>query len=72
MRGRAALLVIDVQNGTLSANDKSARPVFYDMATTRAVPNIARLLTAFRAAGLEVIYTVIEALTEDGRDLSLD
>jgi nicotinamidase-related amidase len=29
-------------------------------------------LTAFRGAGLEVIYTVIENLTEDGRDRSLD
>jgi nicotinamidase-related amidase len=30
------------------------------------------LLNAFRAAHLEVIYTVIENLTQDGRDRSLD
>jgi nicotinamidase-related amidase len=72
VRGRAALLVIDVQNGTLSAEDKSERPAFYDVATARVVPNIGRLLAAFRAARLEVIYTAIEALTEDKRDLSLD
>jgi len=72
VRGRAALLVIDVQNGTLSPKDKSARPAFYDVATARVVPNIRALLAGFRGAGLEVIYTVIEALTEDGRDLSLD
>jgi nicotinamidase-related amidase len=72
VRGRAALLVIDVQNGTLSAKDKSERPAFYDVATARVVPNIGRLLAAFRAARLEVIYTAIEALTEDKRDLSLD
>jgi hypothetical protein len=29
-------------------------------------------LTTFRGAELEVIYTVIENLTEDGRDRSLD
>jgi nicotinamidase-related amidase len=72
LHGRTALLVIDVQNGTLSPKDKSARRAFYDVATARVVPNIRALLAAFRGAGLEVIYTVIEALTEDGRDLSLD
>ena len=34
VRGRAALLVIDVQNGTFSAHDKSARPAFYDAAAS--------------------------------------
>jgi nicotinamidase-related amidase len=72
LRGRAALLVIDVQNGTFSAEDKTARPAFYDAAASRVIPNIRRLLAAFRAARLEVIYTVIAALTKDGRDLSLD
>jgi nicotinamidase-related amidase len=72
MRGRAALLVIDVQNGTFSAEDKTARPAFYDVAVSRVIPNIRKLLAAFRAARLEVIYTVIAALTDDGRDLSLD
>jgi nicotinamidase-related amidase len=70
--GHAALLVIDVQNGTFGAQDKSARPAFYDAASNRVVPNIRTLLAAFRGARLEVIYTVIEALTENGRDLSLD
>jgi nicotinamidase-related amidase len=72
VRGRAALLIIDVQNGTFSANDKTARPAFHDAAASRVIPNVRRLLAAFRAARLEVIYTVIASLTEDGRDLSLD
>jgi nicotinamidase-related amidase len=72
VRGRAALLVVDVQNGTLSAKDRSSRPAFYDAATSRVIPNIRKLLAAFREARLEVIYTVIAALTEDGRDISLD
>jgi len=72
VRGRATLLVIDVQNGTFGAEDKTARPAFYDAAVSRVIPNIGKLLAAFRAARLEVIYTVIAALTEDGRDLSLD
>jgi nicotinamidase-related amidase len=72
VRGRTALLIIDVQNGTVSANDKTARPEFYNAVTCRVIPNIGKLLAAFRAARLEVIYTVIASLTEDGRDLSLD
>jgi len=72
VHGRAALLIIDVQNGTFSATDKTAKPAFYDAAVSRVIPNIRKLLETFRAARLEVIYTVIEALTSDGRDLSLD
>jgi nicotinamidase-related amidase len=71
-KGRAALLVIDVQNATLKPGHAKSRPEFHRAATTRVVPNIARLLAAFRASGLEVVYTVMENLTEDGRDRSLD
>jgi nicotinamidase-related amidase len=69
---RAALLVIDVQNWTCPARDATSRPEFHRAATGRVIPNIRRLLDAFRAARLEVIYTVIENLTENGRDRSLD
>jgi nicotinamidase-related amidase len=70
--GRAALLVIDVQNGSCNATHAETMPEFHAAATTRVLPNIIRLLAAFRAARLEVIHTVIENLTEDGRDRSLD
>jgi nicotinamidase-related amidase len=69
---RAALLVIDVQNGSCNPIHAAAQPEFHAAATTRVIPNITRLLAAFRAARLEVIHTVIENLTEDGRDRSLD
>ena len=48
------------------------RPEFYKATALRVIPNIAALIEAFRAARLEVIYTVIENLTTDGRDRSLD
>ena len=70
--GRAALLIIDVQNATGGPKEKTAKPEFNAAATSRVIPNIRRLLAAFRAARLEVIYTVIENLTDDGRDRSLD
>jgi nicotinamidase-related amidase len=72
VRGRAALLVIDTQNATCGPKEKAEKPEFYAAATSRVIPNIQRLLAAFRSARLEVIYTVIENLTDDGRDRSLD
>ena len=36
------------------------------------IPNMQRLQSACRDANIEVIYTTIESLTEDGRDRSLD
>jgi nicotinamidase-related amidase len=71
-KGRAALLVIDAQNATLGPKDKAEKPELHAAASDSVIPNIRRLLTAFRDARLEVIYTVMENLTEDGRDRSLD
>ena len=70
--GRAALLVVDAQNGTLGPEDATRRPEFHAAATGRVVPNLRRLIGACRAARVEVVYTVIENLTADGRDRSLD
>ena len=79
----AALLFVDVQNYTaredggeyasLAATERKARyGWFFDTMRDTAVPNMRRLQTACRHAKIEVMYTVIEALTRDGRDLSLD
>ena len=69
---KSALLVIDVQNGTCGSDEAKRRPELHAALTARVVPNIERLLRAFRGARLEVVYTVIENLTADGRDRSLD
>jgi ureidoacrylate peracid hydrolase len=74
----AALLVIDVQNysvdpaGGMSEAEGQASSYFLERVKTTMLPNLARLLGVCRAARVEVIYTVIEALTQDGRDRSLD
>ena len=48
-------------------------PSDYDReALPKAVDNIAKLLGAARGAKVECIFTVIESLTADGRDRSLD
>jgi nicotinamidase-related amidase len=69
--GRSALLVVDVQNASWGSAGAIKRPE-HGAAGTHAIPNIRRLLDAFRRADLEVIYTVMENLTADGRERSLD
>jgi ureidoacrylate peracid hydrolase len=79
----AALLLIDVQNysthpaggsfADLDEAQKRARHAYFiNLLVTKVLPNQAKLLSACRDAGIEVIYTVIENLTSDGRDRSLD
>jgi nicotinamidase-related amidase len=60
-----------VQNGVIGPAQATLKPEFHAAASAR-IPNICGLLDAFRAAQLEVIYTIIDNLTEDGRDRSLD
>jgi ureidoacrylate peracid hydrolase len=80
--GQTALLFIDVQNyvmpgggeyAGLDAAEVAARyGYFFTEMETRGLPNMRRLQAACRAKGIEVLYTIIESLTQDGRDMSLD
>ncbi len=80
--GATALLFVDVQNYSMPGgseyahlpNDEVERRYgyFFREMRERAVPNMQRLQRACRDARVEVMYTVIESLTLDGRDLSLD
>jgi len=80
---QSALLIIDVQNFCahpegaefkhLSPAELQAQEGYYFGQLDRVVlPNIQRLQQAFRAAPMEILYAVIQSLTEDGRDRSLD
>ena len=69
---RTCLLLVDVQNYSWNPDVARAQPYFDAEVRQRVVPNLQRLIAAFRAAGAEVMYTVIENLTNDGRDRSLD
>src|SRR5262249_16677204 len=78
MPARTALLVVDMQNfcarrgeGSL-ANPGAEYAYYLERVETTVVPNLQRLIAAFRSNGVEVMYTVIESLTKDGRDRSLD
>ena len=48
VKGRAALLIVDVQNGTFGPAQAKSKPEFHALASTRVIPNIRRLLEAFR------------------------
>src|SRR5580704_11817624 len=78
-----ALLFVDVQNfncswdggeyAGLSAEEKEQRyGYFFRMLGDSALPNMVRLQKVCRSAGIEVTYTVVESMTRDGRDRSLD
>jgi ureidoacrylate peracid hydrolase len=80
---RTALLIVDVQNynctwdggeyAHLGAAEKVERyGYFFRRFEDSALPNMILLQQACRRAGVEVMYTVIESMTADGRDRSLD
>jgi ureidoacrylate peracid hydrolase len=82
---RTALLYIDVQNYNARADGGGYKAkgltagqaeVKYEYFFTRlkdvVIPNMQRLLKVCREKGIEVMYTVIESLTRNGRDRSLD
>ncbi len=80
---QTTLLFVDVQNynctwnggeyAHLSHAEKEERyGYFFRTLKEGALPNMVRLQQACRRAGIEVAYTVIESLTGDGRDRSLD
>ena len=67
----AALLVIDVQN-YCTRPEAGASEYFHCSLTDTVLPNIRRLQSACRTAAIEIVYSVIENMTRDGRDRSLD
>ena len=79
----ATLLFIDVQNYNarrdggeyvgMSTTELSERfGYFFDIIERETISNMQKIQTACRAGQVEVMYTIIESLTKDGRDRSLD
>ncbi|MEZ2131423.1 MULTISPECIES: cysteine hydrolase family protein [unclassified Sinorhizobium] len=67
-----AILIVDAQQGEVSEKQRVEHPDYWNAVHERALPAMKRLIDGARARGCEIIYTVIEALTKDGRDRSLD
>jgi nicotinamidase-related amidase len=76
--GETVLFLVDMQRIWLEPGldpdhaDWPADHYFYREVASRVLPNQKRLVAAARAAGVEVMQTIIQSLTEDGRDRSLD
>ncbi|MEO6298154.1 MAG: isochorismatase family cysteine hydrolase [Paracoccaceae bacterium] len=69
---RTCLLLVDTQNCVWNLDVATNYPYFDETLRETVIPNLQALCIAFRAAGAEVMYTVMENLTADGRDRSLD
>jgi ureidoacrylate peracid hydrolase len=80
---RTALLIVDVQKynctwdggeyAHLSQAERETRyGYFFRKLKDSALPNMVLLQQACRRGGIEVTYTLIESMTADGRDRSLD
>jgi len=76
--GETALLLVDMQRIWLEPgldpahSERGPEHYFYRETSSRTIPHQAGLLAAARANGVEVIHTIIQSLTKDGRDRSLD
>jgi nicotinamidase-related amidase len=69
---RTCLLLVDTQNIVWNGQVAERLPWFDETVRNTVLPNLQALVSGFRAAGAEVMYTVMENLTGDGRDRSLD
>lgn len=72
VKEKTAVLVVDVQNWTMERGNLPLSDYFYEEANKRVVPNIKSILNCARECEIEVVFTVIENFTKDGRDRSLD
>jgi len=77
VKDHTALLLVDMQRAWLEPqfdphlNEPDAE-YFLSRTRQQVVPNQQRLIEAFRGARQNVLHTLIESLTADGRDRSLD
>lgn len=77
-RAETAVLFVDMQRVFAEPGNDPHHPErgpdhpFYARLATTVIPNQVRIATAARAAGVEVVHTIIQALTRDGRDRSPD
>lgn len=66
-----ALLIIDIQD-ELTEVDLTSKDYKHSIAFPRMIHNTKRLLESARMNKIQIIFTYLEALTDDCRDVSLD
>ena len=74
-KNNTALLVIDLQKGEYNPEIISKKPhdkYMWDRINNIVLPNGKKIIDKCRKNKIEVIYTVIESYTKDGRDRGID
>ena len=77
-KAETALLFVDLQTIYCTPGldpqhpELDAAHYYFKRLQATTIPNAMKLLDAARASGIQVLHTIIEALTKDGRDISLD
>ena len=74
-KNSTALLVIDLQKGEYNPEIISKKPhdkYMWDRINNIVLPNGKKIIDKCRKNKIEVIYTVIESYTKDGRDRGID
>lgn len=76
-QGMTALLYVDMQRIWCEPNLDPTHPqdadsYYHRRLRGKVIPNQVRILEAGRRAGCNVLHTIVESLTLDGRDRSLD
>ena len=77
-KAETALLFVDLQTIYCTPGldpqhpELDAEHYYFKRLQATTIPNAMKLLDAARASGIQVLHTIIEALTKDGRDISLD
>jgi len=74
-KNNTALLVIDLQKGEYNPEIISKKPhdkYMWDRINNIVLPNGKKIIDKCRQNKIEVIYTVIESYTKDGRDRGID
>ena len=74
-KNNTALLVIDLQKGEYNPEIISKKPhdkYMWDRINSIVLPNGKKIIDKCRQNKVEVIYTVVESYTKDGRDRGID
>ncbi|WP_119274955.1 cysteine hydrolase family protein [Taklimakanibacter deserti] len=77
-KDETALLFVDLQTIFCTPGLDPQHPeldadhYYFKRLKATTIPNAEKLLQAARRSGIQVLHTIIEALTKDGRDISLD
>ena len=78
LKNKTAILTVDMQKEycipgrDLSHPELDSKSFFHSELKNLVIPNQVKIISLARKLNIEVMHTVIESLTQDGRDRSID